>query len=126
MFYRLEAHKRALESGENEMLGILQEKEVALTTLEQQCRKLGMQEEQLEGKVEQLQDDTALYRELLQVGYLCSTKMCQVQSWPTMCKLLLPWQYHIHTRMLGRSEATWCVPEPLATMHQPFDTYFHY
>ncbi|XP_023719793.1 TBC1 domain family member 2B isoform X3 [Cryptotermes secundus] len=62
----LEAHKRALESGENEMLGILQEKEVALTTLEQQCRKLGMQEEQLEGKVEQLQDDTALYRELLQ------------------------------------------------------------
>lgn len=62
----LEAHKRALESGENEMLGILQEKEVALTTLEQQCRKLGMQEEQLEGKVQQLQDDTALYRELLQ------------------------------------------------------------
>lgn len=70
MFYRLEAHKRALESGENEMLGILREKEVALTTLEQQCRKLGMQEEQLEGKVEQLQDDTALYRELLQVSYL--------------------------------------------------------
>lgn len=52
------------------MLGILQEKEVALTTLEQQCRKLGMQEEQLEGKVEQLQDDTVLYRELLQVGGL--------------------------------------------------------
>jgi hypothetical protein len=70
MFCRLEAHKRELESGENEILGILQEKEVALTTLERQCRKLGMQEEQLEGKVEQLQDDTALYRELLQVGYL--------------------------------------------------------
>jgi hypothetical protein len=70
MFYRLEAHKQALKSGENEMLGILQEKEVALTTLEQQCRKLVSQEEQLEGKVEQLQDDTALYRELLQVGYL--------------------------------------------------------
>lgn len=76
MFYRLEANKRALESGENEMLGILQEKEVALTTLEQQCRKLGMQEEQLEGKVEQLQDDTALYRELLQVGYLRVQQLC--------------------------------------------------
>jgi hypothetical protein len=35
--------------------------------LEQQCRKLGMQEEQMEGKVERLQDDTALYKELLQV-----------------------------------------------------------
>jgi hypothetical protein len=65
--YRLEANKRKLKSGEKEMLRILQEKEVALTTLEQRCRKLSVHEEQLEGKVERLQDDTALYKELLQV-----------------------------------------------------------
>jgi hypothetical protein len=68
MFYRLEAHKRTLKSGESDMLEILQEKEVALATLEQQCRKLGIQEQQLEGKVERLQDDTASYKELLQVS----------------------------------------------------------
>jgi hypothetical protein len=56
----LEANKRALKSGETEILEILQEKEVGLTTLEQQCRKLGTQ-------VEQLQNDAAMYRELLQV-----------------------------------------------------------
>jgi hypothetical protein len=56
----LEANKRALKSGETEILEILQEKEVGLTTLEQQCRKLGTQ-------VEQLQNDAATYRELLQV-----------------------------------------------------------
>jgi hypothetical protein len=56
----LEANKRALKSGETAVLGILQEKEVGLTTLEQQCRKLGAQ-------VEQLQNDATVYRELLQV-----------------------------------------------------------
>ncbi|XP_069694446.1 TBC1 domain family member 2B-like isoform X4 [Periplaneta americana] len=62
----LEANKRVLERGEKEILGILEEKEAALTSLEQQYRKLGIQEEQLEGQVERLQDDAVLYKELLQ------------------------------------------------------------
>jgi hypothetical protein len=58
----LEASKRALKSGETEILQILQDKEVGLTALEQQCRKLGTQ-------VEQLQNDAAVYKELLQVCF---------------------------------------------------------
>ena len=42
---------------------------MGLTTLEQQCRKLGMQ-------VEQLQNDAAVYKELLQVCF--SGKCCSV------------------------------------------------
>jgi hypothetical protein len=61
----LEAGKRASKSGESDILQILQDKEVDLTTSEQQCRKLGMQ-------VEQLQNDAAVYKELLQVCCLCS------------------------------------------------------
>jgi TolA-binding protein len=59
-FCRLEAGKRASKSGESEILQILQDKEVDLTSLEQQCRKLGTQ-------VEQLQNNAAVYKELLQV-----------------------------------------------------------
>ena len=60
-------NKDELTEDDQKMLGLLKEKETALVHLENKCRKLGMQEERLEGKVERLQDDTALYKELLQV-----------------------------------------------------------
>ena len=71
-FCRLEASKRASKSGESDILQILQDKEVGLTTLEQQCRKLSTQ-------VEQLQNDTAVYKELLQV--CCFGMWCSVYGW---------------------------------------------
>ena len=64
---RLEVSKRGRKHDDHKMLGILKEKETELVKLENKCRKLGMQEEKLEGKVERLQEDSALYKELLQV-----------------------------------------------------------
>jgi hypothetical protein len=68
----LEAGKRKTKNGESDILQILQDKEVGLTTLEQQCRKLGTQ-------VEQLQNDAAVYKELLQV--CCFGMRCSVYGW---------------------------------------------
>lgn len=61
-----ELNKQGVKYDDHKILGILKEKETALVQLENKYRKLGMQEEKLEGKVARLQDDAVLYKELLQ------------------------------------------------------------